>query len=90
MKRFKGYEALPEETKAKFISSYVQITLLINEMINLEAEYNDNGQVKLKEPKSKRKDRYSSVAYGNYVATLLERKLNKQTEYDTDDDLVYF
>lgn len=90
LKRFKGYEALPEETKAKFISSYVQITLLINEMINLEAEYNDNGQVKLKEPKSKRKDRYSSVAYGNYVATLLERKLNKQTEYDTDDDLVYF
>ncbi|MGJ3548596.1 terminase large subunit domain-containing protein, partial [Bacillus subtilis] len=63
---------------------------LINEMINLEAEYSDNGQVKLKEPKSKRKDRYSSVAYGNYIATVLERQLNKQTEYDVEDELVYF
>lgn len=90
LKRFKGYESLPEETKTKFISTYVQTTLLINEMINLEAEFNDNGQVKLKEPNSKRKDRYSSVAYGNYVATLLERKLNKHEEFDDDDELVYF
>ncbi|MEK4907346.1 terminase large subunit domain-containing protein [Niallia sp. FSL M8-0099] len=91
LKKLKGFEALPEEVKAKFVSSYSQITLLINEMINLEAEFNDsNGQVKLKEPNSKRKDRYSSVSYGNYVATLLERKLNKHEEIDIDDDLVYF
>jgi hypothetical protein len=90
LKKFKGFDSLPEETKAKFVSAYVQITLLINEMINLEAEYNDNGLVKLKEPKSNRKDRYSSVAYGNYVASLLERKLNKHEEIDDDDDLVYF
>ncbi|MFS1518510.1 terminase large subunit domain-containing protein [Bacillus sp. SCS-151] len=90
LKKFKGYESLPEETKAKFISAYAQITLLINEMINLEAEFNDNGQVKLKEPNSKRKDRYSSVAYGNYIASLLERKLNNMEEYDEDDSLVYF
>lgn len=90
MKKFKGYESLPEETKAKFISSYAQITLLINEMINLEAEYADNGQVRLKEPKSKRKDRYSSVAYGNYIASLLERNMNKKHDFDDDDDLVYF
>ena len=89
--KLKGFENLPEETKAKFVSSYSQITLLINEMINLEAEYNENtGHVKLKEPNSKRKDRYSSVSYGNYVATLLERKLNKHEEIDFDDDLVYF
>ncbi|QIW79984.1 terminase large subunit domain-containing protein [Bacillus tequilensis] len=90
LKRFKGYEGLSPEVKGKFLSSYAQITLLINEMINLEAEYSDNGQVKLKEPKSKRKDRYSSVAYGNYIATVLERQLNKQTEYDVEDELVYF
>jgi hypothetical protein len=91
LKKFKGFEGLPEEVKSKFVSVYTQITLLINEMINLEAEFNDNGQVKLKEPNSKRKDRYSSVGYGNYVATLLERKLNSQNEYDIDDDeLVYF
>lgn len=90
LKKFKGYDSLSEEIKAKFISSYAQITLLINEMINLEAEYNDNGQVKLKEPNSKRKDRYSSVGYGNYVASLLERQLNKSEEIDIDDELVYF
>lgn len=90
LKKFKGYENLPEEVKAKFVTVYAQITLLINEMINLEAEFNDNGQVKLKEPNSKRKDRYSSVSYGNYVASILERKLNKHEEFDEDDDLVYF
>ncbi|MGG2091252.1 terminase family protein [Bacillus sp. S13(2024)] len=90
LKKYKGYNLLPEETKSKFISGYVQITLLINEMINLEAEYNDNRQVKLKEPKSKRKDRYSSASYGNYVASLLERKLTRQDEVEDDDSLVYF
>lgn len=90
LRKYKGFDSLPEETKAKFVSVYTQITLLINELINLEAEYNDNGQVKLKEPNSKRKDRYSSTAYGNYVATILERKLSKIEEYDEEDDLVYF
>ena len=90
MKRFRGYENLPEEVKAKLMSAYTQFTLLVNEMINLEAEYNDNGQVKLKEPNGKRKDRFSSTSYGNYVATLLERKLNKVEEIDFEDDIVYF
>ena len=90
LQKLKGYENLPEEVKAKFINVYQQITFLINEMINLEAEYNDNRQVKLKEPRSKRKDRYSSVSYGNYVASLLERELLKKDEYDIDDELVYF
>ena len=90
MKKYKGFENLPEETKAKLISSYAQFTLLVNEMINLEAEYNDNGQVKLKEPNGRRKDRYSSTSYGNYVATLLERKLNNEDNYDEDDELVYW
>lgn len=92
LRRFKGFDDLPEETKANFIAVYAQVTLLINEMINLEAEFNDRGQVKLKEPASKRKDRYSSVTYGNYVATLLERKLNGGDSYEIEDDdpLVYF
>ena len=90
LQKLKGYENLPEEVKAKFINVYQQVTFLINEMINLEAEYNDNRQVKLKEPRSKRKDRYSSVAYGNYIVSLLERELMKKDEYDIDDELVYF
>jgi hypothetical protein len=47
-------------------------------MVNLEADINhDTGIVKLKEPKTGRKDRWSSVSYGNYFASLLEKDLMK-------------
>ncbi|MMZ71731.1 hypothetical protein D1872_352850 [compost metagenome] len=59
-------------------------------MINLEGERTDSGLVKVKEPSGKRKDRYSSVSYGNYIASELERKLLKVDEYDDDDELVYY
>jgi len=45
-------------------------------MVNLEYE-TKNGVIRLKEKASNRKDRYSSLSYGNYFATVLERKLNK-------------
>lgn len=91
LKKLKGYESLEREIQAKFESSFIQTTALINEMINLEGERNENtGLIKLKEPKSKRKDRYSSVTYGNYIANELERDLMKVDEIDYDDELVYF
>lgn len=91
MKRFKGFDNLPEENKANLIQNYIQFTSLVNEMINLEAEYNDSGLVKLKEPSGKRKDRYSSASYGNYVANLLERKLlNNEEIFDEEDEFVYY
>jgi hypothetical protein len=78
LKKLKGFDSLPIEQQTKFEAPYIQITLLINEMINLEGERTENNLIKLKEPRSKRKDRYSSVSYGNYVASLLERDLLKQ------------
>ena len=92
LKKIKGFDGLAPELQAKLLTPYVQTTALVNEMINLEAEFNDLGQVKLREPSSKRKDRYSSVSYGNYVANLLEREhLRKEESWDDDDDdLVYF
>ena len=54
----------------KAINSYKQTTNLINEMINLELV--DIEKIKLKEQAGKRKDRFSSVAYGNYFITTLE------------------
>lgn len=91
LKKIKGYGNLNVETQVKLVSPYLQTTSLINEMINLEAEFNDLNQVKLKEPAGKRKDRWSSVGYGNYVATILERELVKSEEqYEEDDDIVYF
>lgn len=90
LKKLKGFESLPVETQAKFESVFIQTTALINEMINLEGERTDSGHIKLKEPKTKRKDRYSSVTYGNYIANELERDLMKVDEIDYDDELVYF
>ncbi len=73
---FKGYNKLPHEVQLKLQLPYLNSTLLITEMVNLEADINhDTGLVKLKEPKTGRKDRWSSVSYGNYFASLLEKDL---------------
>lgn len=90
LKKLKGYDSLSAEMQAKFESVFVQTTALVNEMINLEGERTDNGLIKLKEPKTKRKDRYSSVTYGNFVASEIERDLLRVDEVDDDDELVYF
>ena len=79
LKGIKGSEKLTIEDKVKFLLPNTQTTLLINEMINLEADYKER-DIKLTEPRSGRKDRYSSATYGNYVAKLLERDLNNNND----------
>lgn len=92
LKKYKGFTTLQPELQAKLLTPYVQTTSLVNEMINLEADFGNVGIVKLKESSTGRKDRYSSASYGNYVANLLERELlQKENDlYDFDDDIVYF
>jgi hypothetical protein len=85
LKKLKGYHDLPIEIQSKLEHVYIQTTMLINEMINLESEQSDSGLIKLKEPRSRRKDRYSSVAYGNYIATLLEREYLSKNSNNIDD-----
>jgi len=90
LRKLKGYESLPPEQQAKYETVYIQITSLINEMINLEGERTDSGLIRLKEPRSKRKDRYSSITYGNFIANLIEREVLRKNDVDEDDELVYF
>ena len=73
LKKMKGYEQLTAEEKSILLMQYIQSTFLINETINLSNEGKD-GLVKLVEPSGKRKDRYSSVSYGNYIASQLEKE----------------
>ena len=80
--KYKGYEKLPVEEQVKFIQPYLQISLLAQEMVGLEKVDTNNNLIKLKEPSTKRKDRYSSIGYGVYVAKLLEKDLNIETHYD--------
>lgn len=80
--KYKGYEKLPVEEQVKFIQPYLQISLLAQEMVGLEKVDTNNNLIKLKEPSTKRKDRYSSIGYGVYVAKLLEKDLSNDIHYD--------
>lgn len=79
----KGFMKKEPEEQNKLLMPYIQTSLLINEIVNLEAEVK-NGYIKLTEVGRARKDRYSSLAYTNYFASILEKDL---VVYDDDDDL---
>lgn len=82
MNQSKIYKELSADDRIDLELPYIQTTLLINELVNLE--YTTNGSdIKIKEQYDKRKDRYSSLAYGNFIANELERKIkirHKKTE----------
>lgn len=75
LENIKGYHSLPAELQVKFITVYRQFDVLVNEMVLLEGERQENGQIKIKEKRSERKDRYSSISYGNAFADVLEKEL---------------
>lgn len=59
---------------------------LIKEAVNLKAEFKQD-KVRLSEPLNGTKDRIVALAYGNYIATLIENRWNKdiaQDEFDID------
>lgn len=73
----KWYRDLDEAVKIEMKLPYIQTTLAINEMVNLEYELK-GANIAIKESADARKDRYSSLSYGNYIANELERKLTKR------------
>ena len=75
----KGYDKLPLADKMKLTLPYVDTTLLINELINLQHEIN-NGKIRVFEKSGMRKDRYSSLSYNYWVACQLEREMRKKTK----------
>ena len=52
---------------------YVQTSLMINELVNLEHEVK-NGNIKISEKSGMRKDRYSSLGYNYWVLNQIIRK----------------
>ena len=72
-----GYNALSPSDKVKLQLPYINTTLLINELINLQHE-ESGGKIKISEKSGMRKDRYSSLAYNYYVALQIENKMNKK------------
>ncbi|MFA7689399.1 MAG: hypothetical protein WCX96_04870 [Bacilli bacterium] len=80
--KIKGFHTLSPEQQAELFLPYKQTSALINEMLNLEQIPNDKGLVKLKEPRGKRKDRYSSVSYANWVISEIEKENFKKVGKD--------
>ena len=87
--RFAGYDEFSGDLIGKLKAPYIQTSLMIYEMLSLEAERKENGKVRVREQSGKRKDRYSAIAMANYFATELSRQNFKvEVGIDEDDDFI--
>lgn len=76
--KIKGFEKLTAGQQADFLKPYIETTLLVYELINLEHKF-VGANVKIFEKSGMRKDRYSSLAYNYWIQCQLEREeLNKK------------
>ena len=67
--------------KAWLMHPYVQTSLFINECVGLSMKFS-GGNIKLEEQSGARKDRYTSVSYANYFASLLDAELLRDVNED--------
>ncbi len=79
----RGYGSLDTSDKLSLQMPYINTTLLINELINLQHD-ETNGLVKISRKAGMRKDRYSSLSYSYWVACQLEGKLKRKTNFVSD------
>lgn len=78
------YDTADVETQLFYERPFLETVALINEMIGLEyTVQNQTGLIKIEERPGARKDRYTSVSYGNYFIELLEQDLfSDSSEYE--------
>ena len=79
---------LTEEDRTRQLYSFYQSTAMGNEISSLESTILD-GKVKIKEVGTATKDRYSALAYGNYIANELEQDLQKEEESSYEDFILF-
>ena len=72
--KIKGFSKMPSYEQMQYKLPYIQTTLLVYELINLEYEIKGTN-VKITEKSGMRKDRYSSLAYNYWVQCQLEREM---------------
>lgn len=83
MEKDKKYIMLTSEEKAEIKAPYVQTLLLINEAINLRGEWR-GGLLHCHEPNNGFKDRIVSCCYGNWLATKIINKLEREKQNTND------
>ncbi|MED1125524.1 terminase large subunit domain-containing protein [Bacillus atrophaeus] len=69
----KGLLTKTNEEQVYLLKPFTQATALQNELVNLVYKVS-GGYIKIEEVGTATKDRYSSVGYANYIATLLEQE----------------
>ena len=84
----RGYNTLEPADALYYKMPYIQTTLMINELINLEYE-TKNSAIKVKEKSGWRKDRYSSLSYNIFVAKVIEREIASSPAQRTIEDMVF-
>lgn len=90
LKELKGYNSLTPSDQAAFEMPYIDTTLLIGELINLNHE-ESGGLVRVFEKSGKRKDRYSSLSYNYWVACQLEKDIKKKVnDFSSSKDMFMF
>ena len=77
MSEINGYNKLNPQERERLLLPYINTTLLINELVNLQHE-DSGGRIKIYEKSGMRKDRYSSLAYNYYIATQIEARMTKR------------
>ena len=81
--KIKGFNKMPAYEQVLYKMPYIQTTLLVYELINLEHEIKGTN-IKITEKTGMRKDRYSSLAYNYWVQCQLEREMLKKQKYGFD------
>jgi len=84
---YKGYAKLTPTDQARLKMAYAQTTMTMFELIKLEHEVR-NGQIKVKELRNMRKDRYSSLAYNYWCVNQLELQLKPVNTTNWINDLI--
>lgn len=74
-----GFATMTPQQQADKLLPYIQTSLMQNEIICLEYEVKQS-YIRVYETGRNRKDRYSSLSYGNYFIRLQEKKLQKRSK----------
>ena len=68
-----GFSRLSLEDKLRMKAAYINTSLAVNELINLETEVKGN-YVRVREKSGYRKDRFSSLSYNIWLSNILEKE----------------
>jgi hypothetical protein len=89
VKKIRGYTKFSQDEKMLLKVPYLQTTLMVNELINLEHEVKGTN-IKITEKSGMRKDRYSALMMNNKICQDLSLKLKPKNQSSQEDIKKYF